>query len=198
MTTNNTLPAVAHLIDSALGQYIPQRFVVTFDLSQWGLVRPDLMLSIKACMTGPDHPDYWEAWDALCNAARYAPEYATDPEDYWYLHQDGDLWTLNDYRMTNEEYENFHGDMKPAPAGWYEWAVCNDCLNYIAYDELPPYNDEVQDNAFITAHEQTFKDYTPPVADGAEYGFRHDNCEVCGALPGDRYRVMAQAKPATP
>lgn len=41
---------------------------------------------------GPDHADYWEAWDDVLSSASY-----TDDDGHtWTLYQDGDLFAVRD------------------------------------------------------------------------------------------------------
>ena len=72
------------LVDSHHGQYVPQVFAET--------VRRDLFgESISAedwqiLSAGPDHEQYWYAWDSVLNSAETA-----DGVSLW---QDGDLWAV--------------------------------------------------------------------------------------------------------
>lgn len=73
------------LVDSRHGIYVPQAFAENFDLSVWGVSDSDR----EILEAGPDHPDYWEAWDDVLQYASH-----TNEEGTWYLEQDGDLWAV--------------------------------------------------------------------------------------------------------
>lgn len=111
-TTRQTPDAVNLLLSDARGIYIPRDFCTSFDLTlpQWsGIKKGDAMI----CTKGPDHEWYWEAWQAILDAAVY-----TDNEgNKYHLYQDGDLWLLDYERMTAEERRNFGMDTDPAEQG---------------------------------------------------------------------------------
>jgi hypothetical protein len=73
------------MVDNHHGIYIPQIFAET--------VRRELFAdSISAedyaiLEAGPDHENYWDAWDAVLMSA--------ETEDGTSLYQDGDLWAVN-------------------------------------------------------------------------------------------------------
>lgn len=166
------------LLDGARGVYIPINFAQMFKRKEWGLTKTDLIPLKK----GPEHDWYWEAWDSVLNKAQY-----TDEQGHtWTLYQDGDLWAVCPELMTNEEYADFFGEPKPCPEGWMDYVACADCLNYIANGELPDSfaGDDIR-SAVARLPGQA-------VADGADLGFCHDKCEICGALPGNRYRVLVK------
>lgn len=96
--TENSLPAVALLLDSARGIYIPRDFVESFDLSLWNGITDENIEILK----NPDHEYYWEAWDEVLNNATFVENGFT-----WYLSQDGDLWVMCYELMTNEDRHNF-------------------------------------------------------------------------------------------
>jgi hypothetical protein len=103
--------------------------------------------------------------------------------------QDGDLWAVCPELMTNEEYENFYGEMKPAPADAYEYSVCGNCLVALANDDYSGMDDDeakATADGLATLH----GNYSQVISDGAEYGFSHYRCECCDGLAGDRYRVI--------
>lgn len=94
------LPAIALLLDSARGVYIPQNFA-EFDTDKWHVSASD-----KACLqAGPEHEFYWETWDTVLSNAHYEHNGNT-----WRLYQDGDLWALCAELMTDEEKRNFGFD----------------------------------------------------------------------------------------
>jgi hypothetical protein len=70
------------------GQYIPRDFAQSFkdrDTAVTGVSAEDWTI-LEA---GPDHADYWDAWDEVFNNARVT----LDGTEY-FLHQDGDLCDL--------------------------------------------------------------------------------------------------------
>lgn len=93
---NKPLPAVALLLDSCRGVYIPRDFA---EFTNWqGISEED-----KAILTaGPEHELYWDTWnDVLCSA------YFEQDGNTWELYQDGDLWAICTAQMTDEEKANF-------------------------------------------------------------------------------------------
>lgn len=73
--------------DGARGIYIPQHFAES--------VRRDLVTGVTAwawaaCEAGPEHDDYWHAWDEITSRAEI--EHPTLGRCY--LWQDGDLWVI--------------------------------------------------------------------------------------------------------
>lgn len=97
-TENKTLPAVVLLVDSCHGVYVPQRFAMNYDMAQWD-VKNDVKEVLNA---GPDHGEYWEAWEDVLNNASY-----TKDGNKWALYQDGDLFALCVELMSDEEKKNF-------------------------------------------------------------------------------------------
>ena len=97
------LDAVACLLSSARGQYIPRDFVANFDMAEWS-IDPESWAA-NTCAEGPDNHDYWDAWDEILNKAEYR-----EGEYVWRLHHDGDLWALCDEIMSDEEKFNFGFD----------------------------------------------------------------------------------------
>ena len=77
-----------------------------------------------------------------------------------------------------------------------EYRVCRDCLCYIANgdDTALDLLDE-QDAAAIRQERDSFLDNLAPGVHlhttDVEHGFCHSNCDICDALPGDRYGVAA-------
>lgn len=98
-TKSKTPDAVTLLLSDARGVYIPRDFVNNFDLAEWqGIKAGDAMIC-----ENPEHPFYWDAWDAILSAAHH-----TDEEgNTYHLYQDGDLWALCYDRMSEEEKRNF-------------------------------------------------------------------------------------------
>ena len=167
------------MMSDSYGVYIPQKFVNDADLEAWHVSAEDA----ETLNAGPEHEWYWEAWDSVLSSAYYV-----DGDAKFTLHQDGDLWALCPERMTNDEYSNFFGEMKPAPDDAYEFAVCGDCLIAMANDDYSGM-DSVQESATRTGLDALSTEYDL-VADGAEYGFSNSRCECCDTLPGDRYRLI--------
>lgn len=99
----NQLPAVALLLDSARGIYIPKHFAESFNMSDWHVSdnQRDCLLA------GPeDEQDlYWFYWSAILDNAYYEKD-----GKRWTLYQDGDLWALCLDDMTDEEKRNFGFD----------------------------------------------------------------------------------------
>ena len=167
------------LITDASGVYIPQRFAEDFDLSLFGIAEDDADIALLSC-TEPGGEWYWEAWDAILDKAKTA--------EGGYLYQDGDLWLVHPQHMDEQEYINFFGENPPVPEGWMDYAACQDCCMYIANADLSALDDAE------AAHVADSVDRLPghAVLTSITHGFQHDNCEICGALPGDRYRVLVQ------
>lgn len=101
-TNSKPLPnAVALLLDSARGIYIPQAFA---DFEGWKGISDDMRECLKA---GPhDERDlYWDVWSSVLDNATWEQGGHT-----WRLYQDGDLWALCAELMTDEEKRNFGFD----------------------------------------------------------------------------------------
>lgn len=172
------------LLSDNRGTYIPRDFVTEFDLSRFdGIKAGDAMICAN-----PDHEHYWDAWQAILDEATF-----THGGHVYRLHQDGDLWAICSELMTNEEYSQFFGEMKPAPDDAYEYEACGDCLMILANDDASGMDDATE-SAVRAGLSDLYARYRMVNADGAEYGFRHRDCEVCGALPGDRYRIICMEK----
>jgi hypothetical protein len=177
------MESMALLLADNRGVYIPRDFVNEFDMTRFeGVVEDD----VKYLKEGPNHDWYWEAWESLLDKVTY-----TEGSHTWRLHQDGDLWLVCAELMDNEEYQNFFGEMKPAPDNSYEFEVCSDCLIVLANDDDSGIEDENEAQNVRNSLDRTFKGFDHVVPDGAGYGFMWSDCECCGALPGDRYRVIA-------
>jgi hypothetical protein len=96
---------VDDLSSDTYGQYIPQNFIRDVDRELWH-VSPENAAILD---TGPDAEYYWETWDDVLGSAYYM-----DGSNKYTLHQDGDLWALCPELMSNEEYENFFGEIRGA------------------------------------------------------------------------------------
>ena len=66
--------------------------------------------------------------------------------------------------------------------------VCEDCIQYCANSELNPNDTDEQIEKFVKNFEATQEKYGQlMLGDCEESYFSPCDCEVCGALPGDRY-----------
>lgn len=166
------------LISDRYGVYIPQHFAQDFDLPAFGIAEGDEDVAILRSDLDNEH--YWDAWDAVMNKAKTA--------EGGYLYQDGDLWLVHPHLMDDEEYMNFFGENPPVPDGWTEYAACTHCVVYIANADLSALDDTE------AAHIENMCNALPGYATATSitYGFRHANCEICGALAGNRYRVLVK------
>ena len=170
------MQAVILLLSSNRGVYIPQHFAQDEQLTaEFGFASDDPDITLLKSENALDDEWYWEAWNNVLDKAVSTKGYT--------LHQDEDLWAVHVANMSNEEYQHMFCEMKPCSEGWLEYAVCQDCLLYVANGDLPT------DSLDWTS--EGIDALPNPVADGAEYGFQHSNCECCGALAGDRFRVLA-------
>lgn len=79
------------LIDDARGIYIPKNFAENFDLDEWGINGEEA----APLLYGPDHEEYWDAWEDVLRHA----EYTDDKGFKWTLYQGGDLFCVR------EDYE---------------------------------------------------------------------------------------------
>jgi len=77
------------LFDGASGVYIPQRFAREIDRSR---VRGVSASDYEILEAGPDHEDYWEAWDEVLRMASLTLADGTRVE----LEQDGDLFYVEE------------------------------------------------------------------------------------------------------
>ena len=171
------------LLDDHRGVYIPQIFAQ--DFVGWTGISPEDHATL---LKGPYEEGYWDAWDEVLSEARF-----TEGGKEWTLYQDGALFCYCPELMNNEEYENFFGEMKPAPDGWFEYEVCENCLIALANDDYSGMSNEEEEattHGLVTLSNK----YEQVIADGAEYGFSVYPCECCGALPGNRFRVLTKGE----
>ena len=78
------------IIDGHHGIYVPQVFATNFDVTMWGFAEDDE--DIKILRNGPDDPEYWDAWNIVCDNANLI-----DPDGVrWTLYQDSDLFAVPD------------------------------------------------------------------------------------------------------
>jgi len=90
------------------GIFIPQHFAESYNKEQWKDVDPK---DIEILLTGPDHENYWDAWESVINDAETVCG--------GILYQDGDLWVIwpdlaidaiNGYCQEYLEYEESNID----------------------------------------------------------------------------------------
>jgi hypothetical protein len=174
--------AKALLVNSSHGVYVPKAFIEHYDPTKWQGISDDDIAILKA---GPDHEHYWETWDDVLGHASF-----TEGRHKWTLHQDEDLWAICDALMTNDEYAEFFGEMKPAPDDAYEYQVCEDCLVALANNDYTGVSSAIDEISIRTGLDSLHAEYAMVIPDGADYGFTHANCDSCGALPGNRFRVI--------
>jgi hypothetical protein len=92
------------LINDGHGIFIPQAFAENF-AKPWSYISEQDLTILKE---GPHHPEYWDAWSDVMGSA-----FLLDTEGkQWHLWQDGDLWAFCPELMTDEEYENFFGEVR--------------------------------------------------------------------------------------
>ena len=121
------------MMSDSYGVYIPHHFLDC--RIGWHGIAPE---DAEIIAQGPDHEWYWEAWDSVLNNAFWI-----DAEGHRFtLHQDGDLWAICPDLMTNEEYQNFFGEIKPAPDNAYEFEFCGDCIVALGSGDYSGMDDE--------------------------------------------------------
>lgn len=90
------------LVADRQGVYIPQSFAENNSYEWLGLLDED----IRILNSGPDHPEYWDAWNDVIGSA-----FLIDTQgNKWHLWQDGDLWAVCSDILSDEEYANFFGE----------------------------------------------------------------------------------------
>ena len=172
--------AIQNLVNDHHGCYVPQVFAQNLG-QDWCGIKPD---DLQILLEGPDNDTYWETWDDVLSTAYYmqgAHKYT--------LHQDGDLWALCPDRMTNEEYGDFFGGVKPPPDDAYVFEVCGECIQALANDSWDNLTDQ-ETKAIQNGITHLNLTYDQVIVDGAELGFSWQKCECCDSLPGERYRVF--------
>ena len=73
------------LLDESRGIYIPRAFVEGFH--NWDGITQE---NYDILCSGPDHIEYWEAWEEVLRDARKTDENGV----VWRIEQDGDLWAV--------------------------------------------------------------------------------------------------------
>ena len=124
------MDAVILLLSDARGVYIPRDFATECEPLEWGIDND----TVKILEAGPEHEQYWDAWDAVLDCA----EREVDGNRYRLL-QDGDLWAYCVERMTLEEQKNllqpFSVDEFYVPEGWALYEIGNHFLCPIVYGD---------------------------------------------------------------
>lgn len=96
------------LLSDRRGVFIPRDFA-EFDHSIRSFnIDPDDE-DLQILREGPDHEHYWDAWDSVMSRAKFTDSKGNE----WHLYQDGDLWLYCESLMTDNEYEDFFGEVKP-------------------------------------------------------------------------------------
>jgi len=105
-------PEMMLWLSDSRGVYIPKAFADSFidrskhvsgvDAGQW-----------ETLEAGPDHQEYWETWQEVCDSAVITDENGHE----YFIHQDGDCWLV--------------------PKGM-EWNEDSDCFEWPKEDDEPP------------------------------------------------------------
>ena len=83
---SNTEEKTTVMINSQFGIYIPQMFAKSYlEDQRWIEADPD---EIEILGDGPDHPQYWEAWEHVLDQAKYMDKDGVE----WKLWLEGDLF----------------------------------------------------------------------------------------------------------
>ena len=86
MTDTKVEEKTAVMIDGQYGVYIPQMFASSYlEDQRWIGASLD---DVNNLVSGPDHPEYWEAWEHVLDKAHYMDKDGRD----WKLWQEGDLF----------------------------------------------------------------------------------------------------------
>jgi hypothetical protein len=75
------------IVDGFYGIYIPRVFAKEYANDFLGIEPEDLRILLE----GPDHPDYWDAWDSVLDHAHFMHDGRT-----FYLYQDSDLFITDE------------------------------------------------------------------------------------------------------
>ena len=96
-------PVVILMVGDCYGNNIPLEFAK--DCEGWEGISEWAMTTL---LSGPDNPNYWEAWNSVTDNASLK----TDCGKTYYLYQDGDLWAVRDFEteLEQKEYLEFFGD----------------------------------------------------------------------------------------
>lgn len=89
-------------LSDARGVYIPRDFATSFadrdktvsgvDAETWQILE-----------SGPDHDEYWDAWEVVLNDATVTDEKGAK----FFVYQDGDCWLVPDNLVWDEEEETW-------------------------------------------------------------------------------------------
>ena len=102
--TELNLKAIELLFTDSHGVYIPFAFINGYDLSLWSNIDDEDVRDIRE---GVEAEHYWDAWQNLLDNAELV-----NNGNVWKLYQDGDLWAVCDELMTDQEYEDFYGEVR--------------------------------------------------------------------------------------
>ena len=93
--------------DSAGVRRLPQRFFLFYNCEMWG-IDPNGS-DADTIWDGPHNDCYWETWDEILDKAHYI-----DSNGHrWSLYHDGELWSVCEELMTDEEYLDIFGENRP-------------------------------------------------------------------------------------
>lgn len=79
------------LVLDAHGQYIPQLFCKEY--LNYIVNKEELKEDIEICIEGVEHPEYWEAWEVLCDRVQLTNDYG-QIFSIGYLPEMCDLWAI--------------------------------------------------------------------------------------------------------
>lgn len=74
------------LLSDSRGIYIPRDAVDFLTNGKWSGFDPEDLKHLS----DPENEQYWEAWDLICNNARFIDDQGNE----WVLYQNGDLFTI--------------------------------------------------------------------------------------------------------
>lgn len=178
------------LLSDARGTHIPKNFVEIFDMSLWHGITP---AQVEVILKGDDfdaNPDYWDVWQDVLDNATFTD---TDGKVYR-LHQDCDLWAYHADSMSDEDYLNMFGEVKPAPDDALEFEFCSNCVMGLVNDDYSGMSDE-EERATKEGLDRLSARYGTLTYDGADLGeFNYADCQCCGAVGGHHYRVLVLAQ----
>jgi hypothetical protein len=84
---NNLPESAILLIDGNAGIYVPYSFAVSYALGSLDEVDQE---SFDILKHGPDHDEYWEAWETVLDTCYLRGEQG----GAYYLYHDCDLWAI--------------------------------------------------------------------------------------------------------
>lgn len=82
------------LIDGSRGVYIPQVFAMNFDPDEWQLTDENSRENLDVLKYGPEHENYWDAWDDILTAATHVTQEGALVKIWTLLQDDGDLFAV--------------------------------------------------------------------------------------------------------